>query len=74
VRSAFFASGFAGLLISISVQVVVVDMLRCVFTMSGVGNCVEATIRDPIPSSLGLVSKEDIAAILPSEPSVHLLR
>ena len=74
VSSTIFAAGLAGLLISISVQIVVVDMLRSILTMSGVSDCVEATIGDPIPSSLGLVSKEDVASILPSEPSVHLLR
>jgi hypothetical protein len=48
-------------------------VLRGVLSMSGVGNCVEATVGYVQPASLRLVSQEKVGAVLPSKPSVHLL-
>ena len=52
VSSAFFAASSARLLIGICVEVVVMNMLRGVLTMSCVCNCIESTVRDIVPSSL----------------------
>jgi hypothetical protein len=73
VRGTLFAARLTGLLVGIGIEVVVVDVLRGVFTMSGVGNSIKATIGNPIPAGLGLIGEEDVGTVLPSEPSVHLL-
>ena len=49
-------------------------MFRCIFTLSSVSDCVKSTIRNVVPACLRLVSKHEVAAIVPSEPSEHLLR
>ena len=73
VSSALLATGLTRLLVSVSVEVVVMNVLRSVLTVSCVGDGVETTIGDPVPSSLRLVSEKDVGTVLPSEPSVHLL-
>ena len=74
VRSTVLAAGLAGLLVSVCVQIVVMNVLRGVLTVSSVGDCVEATVGDPVPAGLRLVSEENVSTVLPSEPSGHLLR
>ena len=73
VRGTLLSAGLTRLLVSVSVEVVVMNVLRSVLTMSCVGDGVETTIGDPVPSGLRLVSEEDVGTVLPSEPSVHLL-
>ena len=74
MRSSLLAAGLARLLVSISVEVVVMNVLGSVLTVSSVSDSVEATIGDPVPTSLGLVSEENVGTVLPSKPSVNLLR
>lgn len=52
VASTFLAAGLAGLFVSICVKVVVMHVLRGVLSVSGVGNCVEATVGYVQPASL----------------------
>jgi hypothetical protein len=52
VGSAFLAAGFARLLVSICVKVVVMHVLRGVLSVSGVGHCVEATVGNVQPAGL----------------------
>lgn len=68
-----FAASLARLLIGISVQVVVMNMLGSVLSMSSVGDSIKSTVGNKVPTGLGLVGKHQVAAILPSEPSVHFL-
>ena len=73
VRGAFFAAGLARLLVCVGVEVVVVDVLGRVLTVSCVGDCVEAAIGHVVPACLGLIGQEEVGAVVPSEPLVHLL-
>jgi len=74
MTGALLAALLAGLIVGVGVQVVVVDVLRGVLSVSGVGDSVEAAVGQEVPAGLGLVSEEHVAAVVPSEPSVHLLR
>jgi hypothetical protein len=66
VRSTLLATSLTGLLVSFCVEVIVVNVLRSVLTVSCVGDGVETTIGDPVPSSLRLVGEEDVGTVLPS--------
>jgi hypothetical protein len=66
VRSTLLATSLTGLLVSFCVEVIVVNVLRSVLTVSCVGDGVETTIGNPVPSSLGLVGEEDVGTVLPS--------
>lgn len=61
------------LFISITVEIVMVDMFRSIFTVSSVSNSIKATVRDIEPTCLRLVSQEDVGTIMPSEPVVYSL-
>jgi hypothetical protein len=71
MRSALLA--VARLLVGIGATVVVVNVLGGVLAVSGVGDGVETAVGDIVPASLALVGKEEVATVLPSEPSVHFL-
>lgn len=73
VRGAFFAAGLARLLVGVGVEVVVVDVLGSVLSVGCVGNGVEAAIGHVVPACLGFISQEEVRAVVPSEPLVHLL-
>lgn len=74
MSGALFAASLAGLLVCVSVEVVVVHVLRGVLSVSGVGDGIETAVGHVVPPGLGLVSEKQVSAVLPSEPLVHLLR
>ena len=49
-------------------------VLRSVLSVDCVSHSVKSSIWDEFPTGLRLVSKEDVGTIVPSQPSVHLLR
>lgn len=69
----FNTSGRSGLGVSISMKVVMMDVLWVVLTLPGVLLNIESTVWDVVPSSFRLVGKEHMSAILMFEPSPHLL-
>lgn len=74
MASTFFAASLARLFVSISVKVVVVDVFRSILSMSCVSNSVETAIGNKVPTSLRFISQKYVGTVIPSEPSVHLLR
>ena len=73
VTSTLDSSSLTRLLVFVSVQVVVVNMLRSVLTLVSVSDAIIASVREEVPSGFGLVSEQGVAAVLPSKPSVHFL-
>ena len=61
------------LLVEVGVQVVMMNMLWVVLTVSSVALDVESTVRDVVPSGLRLVSQQDVTSIMPLEPSPNSL-
>ena len=49
-------------------------VLRSVLSVDCVSHSVKSSIWDEFPAGLRLVSKEDVGTIVPSQPSVNLLR
>lgn len=62
----------SGLLVNIGVQVVVVHVLGGVLANDGI-EWVRTSVVNVEPAGLGLVSEEQVAAVLPLEPFVDLL-
>ena len=71
--STFLATLLARLLISVSIEVVVVDVLRIELAMSRVCVVVNSTIWQEVPASLRFVSKQHVRTVVPSEETIHAL-
>jgi len=74
MSSALLAASLARLLVDVGIKVVVMHMLGSVLAMGCVGDCVESAIGDKVPAGLTLVCEHEVAAVVPAEESVHLLR
>lgn len=73
MTSTFLASLLSAAFVLVGVQVVVMDVLWGVLTLSCVGDSIEASVWEEVPTSLRLVGQENVGAVVPSEPSGHLL-
>jgi len=54
-------------------EIIMVDVLWGIFTLSGVGLDTETSIWDVKPSGLRFISEHDVGTIVPLEPSPHLV-
>ena len=70
----FNTASLARFLVLISVQVVVVHMLRVVLSLASVGVQVVASVRDEVPAGFRLVGEKHVCSIMPSQPAPHSLR
>jgi len=61
------------LFISISMEVVMMDVLWSEFSMSGVLFNIKSTVWNVVPSCFSFISEQNILSILPFEPSPHSL-
>ena len=68
------ASSLSGLLISIRIEIVVMNVLGGELTLPCVRLVVGAAIWHIVPSGFGLIGKHHVGAIVPLQPSPHLLR
>lgn len=66
-------ASLARLLVDISVQVVVMDVLRGGLTVASVNSRVSAAVGHVVPAGLRLVGKHHVGTIVPLEPSPHLV-
>ena len=69
----FLATGLPRSLISVSVEVVVVDVLRVVLAVPRVCVVVDSAVRYEVPTGLGFVSKQHMCTVMPPEPTMHTL-
>ena len=72
--SSFNTSSFSGLLVLVSEEIIMVNVLGCIFSVVGVCITIKTSIRNVVPTGFGFIGQMDVCSIMPSEPSSHSLR
>jgi len=65
------ASGLSGLLVDVTMEVIMVHMLRGELSLASVALDIETSVGNVVPPSLGFVSEHHVLAIVELHPSPH---
>ena len=73
MASSFDTSSLSASLVRVCVEIIVMNVLRGVFSMCCICHYIEASVRNVFPSSFRFIGKQDVRPVHPPQPRGHSL-